>query len=106
MFAGSIGAVNAAGNAVPASDTAGIKVVGRCEAHMDNTAGAAGDANITMKRGVFRFANSVGSPLAAADLGTNALVEDDGTVAKATVNSIIAGKIIDIDASGVWVEIK
>lgn len=106
VFTGSIAAVNAAGNMVPAANVAGLKVVGRAEAHVDNTAGAAGDLDVTAKRGLFRFTNSAGSPLTAADLGANALVEDDGTVAKVTANSIVAGKIIDIDASGVWVEIK
>ena len=106
LFAGSLGAVNAAGNALPASDTVGLKVVGRVESQVDNSAGVAGDLNVEMKRGVFQFANSGTSALTVADIGGNALVEDDGTVAKVTTNSIVAGKIIDIDASGVWVEVK
>jgi len=101
-----MGAINAAGDVVPASNTAGLKVAGRVASSVDNTAGTAGDLNATLKRGVFRFANSGTSPLTVADILANALVEDDGTVAKVTTNSIVAGKIIDIDASGVWVEIK
>jgi len=106
LFAGGMGAINAAGNIVPASNTVGLKVIGRIEAAVDNTAGAAGDQFASVKRGVFHYANSTASPLTVADIGGNALVEADDIVAKVTTNSIVAGKIIDIDAAGVWVEIR
>jgi len=106
LFAGGMGAINAAGNVVPASNTAGLKVIGRIESAVDNSAGMAGAQSVSLKRGVFHYANSATSPLTVADIGTNALVEDDGTVAKAATNNIVAGKIIDIDAAGVWVEIR
>lgn len=106
LFAGGMGAINAAGNIVPASNTAGLKVIGRIESAVDNTAGVAGDQSVTLKRGVFHYANSAASALTFADIGTNALVEDDGIVAKAAINNVVAGKIIDIDAQGVWVEIR
>ncbi|OIO70885.1 MAG: hypothetical protein COS35_06520 [Zetaproteobacteria bacterium CG02_land_8_20_14_3_00_50_9] len=106
IYAGSMVALNAAGNAVPAADTAALKVLGRAESQVNNAAGAAGDLKVTVKRGTFRFKNSGTAALAAGDELTNALVEDDGTVAKTSTNSIVAGKIIEIDASGVWVEIK
>jgi len=105
-FSGGMGAVNAAGDALPASATAGLKVVGRIEQTINNTGGIAGAANVPMRRGVFLFANSITSPLSVADLGGTALVEDDATVAKVAPNSIVAGKIIDINANGVWVEIR
>jgi len=106
LYAGGMGAVDASGNAVAAADTAGLTTVGRIESQVDNSAGSAGDETVTMLRGVFRYANSATNPLSAADIGSNALVEDDETVAKTTTNSIVAGKMIDIDADGVWVEIK
>jgi len=105
-FAGGMGAVNAAGNVVPAANTAGLKVVGRIEATVANAGGAAGAATVPMRRGVFHFANSATSPLTVADLGGNALVEDDATVAKVKTQSIVAGKVIDIDVNGVWIEIR
>ncbi|MDQ6956697.1 MAG: hypothetical protein Q9M21_05805, partial [Mariprofundaceae bacterium] len=95
-FAGGMGAVNAAGNAVPASNTAGLKVVGRIQKHTDNTGGLAGALTVTMKRGVFQFGNSPTSPLTVSDIGGNAVVEDDATVAKAATNNIMAGKILNI----------
>jgi len=106
IFAGSLVAINAAGNAVPAANTVGLKVVGRAEAQIDNSTGLAGALQVTLKRGVFKFTNSVGAPLTVADIQTTALVEDDGTVSKTTTNSIPAGKIIAIEANGVWVEVR
>jgi len=105
-FAGGIGAVNAAGNAVPAANAAGLKVLGRIEKTLDNSAGIAGALNVPMKRGVFHYANSLASPLTVADIGGIALVEDDATVAKAATANIQAGKVIDIDVNGVWIEIR
>ena len=107
VYGGAIVARNAAGNAVLASDTAGLAVVGMAEAQVDNSAGAAGDLNITARRNrTFLYTNSATSPLTIADIGSNALVEADDIVAKVTTNSIVAGKVIDVDAVGVWVEIK
>lgn len=107
IYAGALVARDAAGHAVPASNTAGLAVVGMAETQVDNSAGAAGDLNITVRRNrTFRFANSATSPLTIADIGANAMVEADDTVAKAATNSIVAGKVLDVDATGVWIEIK
>jgi len=106
VFAGSMVAVSAGGNASSAANAPGLKVIGRAEAAVDNSAGIAGEKTVTVKRGVFRFANSATQPLGNADIFGTAYVEDDGTVAKITTNSIPAGKVIDIDTDGVWVEIK
>jgi len=107
IYAGALVARNAAGNAVPASNTAGLAVVGMAEAQVDNSAGAAGDLNVTVRRNrVFRFTNSGTSALTIADIGANAIVEADDIVAKAATNSIVAGKIMDVDAGGVWIEVK
>lgn len=106
IYAGAIVAVNAAGNAVPAADAAGLTVIGRAEAQADNSAGAAGAISITVRRGVFRYANSGASPLTAADVGQVAHVADDATVAKTTTNSIVAGKVLGVEPGGVWVEIR
>jgi hypothetical protein len=107
IYAGALIARDAAGHAVPASDAVGLIVVGSSENQVNNSAGAAGAVNITARRNrSFHYANSVGSPLTIADIGANALVEADDIVAKVSVNSIVAGKVIDVDAAGVWIEIK
>jgi len=107
IHAGSLVAINAAGNAVPAADTAGLKVVGRALAAVDNSAGIAGALSVTVDRLlVFKLANSGVAPVLPANLFGNVMVADDQTVAATSTNSIIAGVAIQIDPDGVWVEIK
>jgi len=103
LYAGAMVALNATGYAVPASDATGLKVLGRCEASVVN-AGADGAAIVTIRRGVFRWAN--GDTFTRADIGTLAVVEDDATVQKAAsaTYDIIAGLIVDVDSDGVWVD--
>ena len=85
VYVGTIAAVDAAGNVKPASDTAALRVVGRCEGVSSTAtavataanviggdainAGAAGDVKVNLKRGVFRFDNY------ASDLVTTVDVE-------------------------------
>ena len=105
IFAGSMVAVSATGYALPASDTAGLKVLGRAESTVDNS-GTAGDGaqTIVVRRGVFRWTN--GDTFTVADVGTLAYVEDDAQVQKAgaATYDIIAGLIIAVDTQGVWVD--
>jgi hypothetical protein len=100
--------INAAGNAVNASATIANKMVGVSEELVDNSGGAAGDKSITPRRRIAaRFANSAsGDLIARADIGGTAYVVDNQTVAKTddTGARPAAGKIIDVDAQGVWVE--
>lgn len=107
LYAGTIIAEDASGNAVNASDTANLKVLGRAQETIDNSGGSAGDLSIRVKRGCFYFANSSGSPVTAAYKGKKVYIEDDHTVSiSAGTNGIVAGRCIDIDAGGVWVDTK
>lgn len=108
LFAGGLAAINAAGDTVPASATAGLKVVGRIEEDADNSAGAAGDLSVRIKRGVFRYDNSDTDTLTKADVGTAAIVEDDETVGNGTTpaTDITAGLIVEVDAEGVWIDTR
>lgn len=61
-----------------------------------------------LERGIFQFANSASTNLIAkADIGATCYVVDNQTVAKTDNSSAraAAGKIIDVDAGGVWVEV-
>jgi hypothetical protein len=104
IFQGTLVAINAAGNAVPASDTAALRVIGRAEEEVDNSDGSAGDLKINVARGVFRYANSGTNAVDADDKGKICFVEDDQTVAETTTNKIPAGRVLDVDADGVWVD--
>lgn len=107
IYAGALVALDASGNAVPGATAATLKGFGRAEEQADNSAGAAGDIKVRVKRGVFLFANSADADLITrADIGNNCYIVDDQTVAKTSDTNArsVAGRIDDVDASGVWVD--
>ncbi len=106
VYAGSMVARNASGYMVPAADAAGLVVLGMAEEQVVN-AGADGAETVQVRRKkAFQFANSAANPVTIAHIGTDIYVEDDETVASAGgTNSIVAGKCLDVDSGGVWVEI-
>lgn len=105
LYAGTLAATDANGRAVPASDTAGLRVRGRVEEDADNSAGLAGAINARIKKSTFRFANSAANALDQADVGKRCYVEDDTTVsADPGDNGIIAGELVAVDAEGAWVD--
>lgn len=111
IYTGALVAVDAAGNALPAADASGLKVVGRAEETVDNLTGAAGDLTIMVRRmSSFWYANSSGNAVTKVNLHglTSIYVEDDQTVSAAGgSNNIVAGKGLALDATlGVliWVE--
>lgn len=106
IFAGALVALDSAGNAKPAADAAGLRVIGRAEHNADNSAGSAGDLTINVKRGVFRYANSESAAVDADDKGKICYVEDDGTVAETSTNKCKAGRVFDVDDDGVWVDTR
>ena len=101
LYAGSISAQNSSGKAVPASDTAGLVVLGRAEGTVHENEKA------LIRTGVFLFDNGSGSEeLTVADIGCAAFIVDDHTVGKiGGSNHIPAGIVIDVAAEGVSVEI-
>jgi hypothetical protein len=98
IFAGAGVAVNAAGFALPASDTAGLRTIGVAEEKGDNAAGAAGDVEIRVRKGVFEF-NQGATPVAQAQVGRAVMWADDNSVTTAAVavNDIIAGTLDSLD---------
>jgi len=106
IYAGSIACRNAAGNAVPGATATTLKALGVAEERVDNSAGAAGDKSVQIRKGVFRFTNSAAADeVTIADLGNDCYIVDDQTVAKTngTNTRSVAGKVFDVDADGVWV---
>jgi hypothetical protein len=81
IYAGTLVASDASGNAVPASASTALKLWGRAEAQVVNS-GAAGAKTINVKPGVFPFNNSTGvDAIAAANVGSYCYVVDDNVVA-------------------------
>lgn len=106
IFAGAIVMRNATGFLVKGATATGLVGVGRGEALIDNTAGAAGDAFAEYAPGVFRYENSAGADeITAADIGSVCYAVDDQTVARthATNTRSPAGTVEDVDDLGVWV---
>jgi hypothetical protein len=95
IYAGSMVAKNAAGDAIPATNTAGLLVVGWADEYVDNTAGAAGDKRIKVGSGVAGFAN--GGSVTKAHVETTVMVVDDQTVNPTASNSVKAGILKEID---------
>jgi hypothetical protein len=108
FFAGAMVARDANGRATPGAAATTLLGVGRCAETVDNSAGADDAADVRIERGIFRFANSSGDPVATADIGTDCYIEDDETVAKTdgTGTLSVAGKVFDVDAQGVWVDLR
>ncbi len=98
-------AINAVGNAVLADDATAIRVVGRAEADADNTGGAAGAVEVTVKRGCFKYANSSTGTLTAAHIDQPCFVEDETTVSSSPGTfGVVAGIVRRVDSDGIFVD--
>jgi hypothetical protein len=108
IFGGSIVCLNSTGYATKGAVSTTLKAVGIADGAADNSAGANGDVKVKAKRGTYKLGNSASTDLIAlADVGNNAYIVDDQTVAKTNGSSTrsIAGVIRDVDADGgVWIE--
>ncbi len=108
IFEGTLVCLSPTGFAQPGATSATLKADGRANTTVDNTGGANGAKLIDVEKGTFQFANSAAADLITiADISANAFVVDDQTVAKTNAGNTrsVAGKIVDVDARGVWVQI-
>lgn len=106
LFTGGIGVLDG-GWLKPGRTATGLKAVGVIQDEVDNSAGANGDLSCDVRRrATFRFANSGSDPVGRSHIGGTAYIVDDQTVAATdgTGTRSAAGKIIDLDAQGVWIE--
>lgn len=108
VLAGTLVALTAAGYAQGGAVATTLKSVGVAELTADNTGGASGDIRVAIRRdGWFSFANSAaGDLLTIADIGASCYIVDNQTVAKTdgTGARSVAGKVRNVDATGVWIE--
>jgi hypothetical protein len=107
LYTGALLGLNVSGNLVPAGATA-KKILGRCEAEADNSAGIAGAITARVRQGVFKYANSATTDaLTSADEGYACFAVDDQTVARTDSNGTRprAGTVISVETDGVWVQV-
>lgn len=106
-YTGGLAAINAAGFATPGAVATTLKYFGRFEETVDNSAGAAGAKSVLVRRNkAFKWLNHGADPVVQADLGATCYIVDDQTVAKTNGGNTrsAAGKVIQVDADGIWVE--
>ncbi|HDR9101724.1 TPA: hypothetical protein QDB24_002216 [Burkholderia vietnamiensis] len=107
FFVGAIAAIDTAtGFATKGATATTLKGAGIVQEQVDNTEGADGAVNITMRRGQWLVGNSAGADqITLKDVGSPAYIVDDQTVAKTDGGGTrsIAGTVVDIDPGGVWV---
>lgn len=108
IFAGTIVSLGADGYARPGRATAADLVVGIAEMQADNTLGADGAMNVeVLNKLVACLGNSsAGDAITLTERRKTVYVVDDVTVAKTNNAGVrpAAGRVIDVDAQGVWVE--
>lgn len=107
IFAGSMVAANASGFATPGATATTLTYLGRASETVDNTAGANGAKTVRVDRKeAYKFGNLAADLVVQADLGKTCYIVDDQTVAKTNGGATrsAAGKVVGIDADGVWVE--
>lgn len=106
IHAGSLVALNAAGDLVPGAVAATLKADGVAQDSVTGSA-VAGAVLCVVERGVYRFENSAAADLITkADVGTDCFILDDQTVARTNPGGntrSIAGRVESVDALGVWV---
>lgn len=107
LYIGSLVALNATGFAVPGSTATTLRARGRAEIQVNNTGGADGAITVKVKRGVYKFVNLAADAITRADIGAQAFIVDDQTVARTngTGTRSVAGLIRQVDSDGAWVEV-
>lgn len=107
IYAGALVVANATGFAAPGSVATTLTYLGRADEAVDNTGGADGAKTVKIRRNqAFKWKNSGTDPIGQDSLGKVCYIEDDETVAKTngTNTRSAAGKVVQIDSNGVWVE--
>jgi len=107
IYAGALIVLNSSGFAAPGSTATTLTAIGRAEHFVDNLLGANGAHQLMVMRGIFLYANLSADLVTRAEIGKSCYVVDDFSVAKTNGSNTrsIAGKVINVVDSGVWVEI-
>ena len=102
LYKGGMVALDVAGNAIAPTLAINQIIVGICLEDVVN-AGAAAAANVEVGTGVFRLDNF--GAITKASIGDIVYCHDDVSVQASGTGASPAGKMVDIDSTGVWVEL-
>ena len=108
IYAGALVARDGNGRATPGATATTLLGVGRASQQITNGS-TAGAVSVEIEKGIFRFNNSSSTDaITTANIGANCYIVDDQTVALTNGSSTrsVAGKIHDVDSSGVWVDMR
>jgi hypothetical protein len=106
-FSGGIAVLDASGYVKPGVTGTGLVTVGRFNEYVDNTGGANGAKRAAVQAGVFGYSNSPAGAdnITITEIGDVVYVVDDQTVAKVATGRSVAGRVVDLDSTGlVWVK--
>ncbi|WP_299427201.1 hypothetical protein [uncultured Meiothermus sp.] len=100
--------VSDAGWAAPGRTALNLRVIGRAEENANNTGGANGAIRVLVRRGVFKFDNDPADLVTQAELWADCFITDDQTVSRTngTNTKSRAGRVVGLDADGVWVDTR
>ena len=102
VYAGSVVEIDATGNLAPATKAANKVYYGVAITGADNTGGAAGAQKIDVRIGATVHLAITGT----AVRGKAAYLADDQTVTDVAAGASKAGRIVDVDDDGVWVDMS
>jgi hypothetical protein len=104
IYQGALVVLNTSGLAKPATGVTGEQVAG--VAQETKTSGATGATFIRVRRGTYKFANLGADAITQARVLLDCYADDDQTVraTSATGTRSRAGRVIEIESDGVWVE--
>lgn len=97
---GGLVALNAAGNAVPASSAVTGHAIGTAMKAVDNSAGAIGDKSVEVKRGVFSLALDATNPPNKSHVGGRVWVTAPDTVSSLNTVTCRGGILLGFDGQG------
>lgn len=106
ILAGTLVCSDTSGYVVAGATGLNLVALGRAEESVDNSGGSNGALKVTIRQGVFPWANSGSTDaIAASDRGKICYIVDNQTVAltDGAGTRSPAGTIVNVDGSGVWV---
>jgi hypothetical protein len=108
IFAGALVCLDGNGWLVPGATAATLRARGRAIYTVDAAGLADGAVRCEVDAGCFLFANLAADVITRADIGGNAFIVDDQTVARTNGGNTrsVAGRVVDVAPAGVWIEIR